>query len=371
MTDLPGSTPAPVPAGLRVVAAWAWRLLLVAVAIALLAIILYELRVLTLPIFIALLLTTLLRPPVRRLTAAGVKPALATAMVFLSVLALVVGGVYLLASPVASQFRDLGPQIRAAIDNVAGWLRDGPLNLSQTQIDRYVEQATTQVRTNSGLLTSGLVSSAVIAAEVFAGFFLTLVLTFFFLKDGDLLVHAVVSRLPSRHQAAVRAGAHRAFFVLGGYLRGVALTGLVDAVLIGIALFAISVPLLWPLVILTFLGAFFPVVGATVAGAIAALVALVNGGAADALLVLTAVVVVQQLEGHILQPLVVGRAVRLHPVVIISALTSGGIIAGLLGAFLAVPLTAMAVGVFRELEDADPEPDATSRQLPSVDTSVL
>ena len=128
------------------------------------------------------------------------------------------------------------------------------------------------------------------------------------------------------------------------------MTGIVDATFIGVALIIVGVPLVPVLVLLTFLGAFFPVVGATVAGILAILVALVNGGVGDALWILAAVLVVQQFEGHILQPMLVGRSVRLHPVVILISLVSGSIIAGILGAFLAVPLVAMVIGAVREVE---------------------
>lgn len=358
-----GGRPLAVSPVLEATAAWSWRVLVVAAAVALGAIIFYQLRVVTVPVFLAIVLSTLLVPPAQLLQRKGVRPALATTIVFVGSIAIVGGLIYLLASPVSSEFSDLGPQVTKAIDDVNNWLRTGPLELDNAQIDQYAESIQQSVRDNAGSLQSGVVSSATIAAEIFTGLILTIVLTFFFTKDGPRLANAVINRFPEHRRETVSAAGLRAYHTLGGYLRGVAMTGFVDAFFIGIALYFIGVPLLLPLVVLTFFGAFFPVVGATLAGALAACVALVNGGPGDALLVVLAVLIVQQLEGHILQPLLVGRAVSLHPVVIICALGSGAVVAGLLGAFLAVPITAVVVAVIREIElhagDPDPLPSPT------------
>ncbi len=352
MTDSP-HTP-PVPRALDLAAAWAWRLVVVAFGVVTIAVVLYELRIVMVPVFVALLVSTLFIPPVRYLQSRGLGAAPATALVYLTVAACAAIGIYLLASPVASQFNDLGPQLQGGIDKMQNWLTTGPLELSQADLDKYIQQARESVQANSSGLQSGLITSATLVGEVITGILLTLILSFFFVKDGDHLAAAVINRFPLRHRSVANRSAQRAFHILGGYLRGVAMTGVVDAVLIGIALVVIGVPLVLPLVILTFFGAFFPVVGATVAGVLAALVALVNGGPVDALFVLIAVIVVQQVEGHLLQPLLVGRAVRLHPVVILVSLVSGTIVAGLLGAFLAVPIVAVITGVTREIEGERP-----------------
>lgn len=353
----------PVPTSLATAAAWSWRLVALAGGIALVAIVLYELRIVTVPIFIALVLATVLQPPVRSLRRRGLPNALASALVFIAVIAGLVGLVYALAAPVSSEFADLGPQVSEAVDDVNSWLMTGPVDLEQAELDRYVDQAVEQVRSNSGSLRTGLVTSATLAAEVIAGFFLTLVLTFFFVKDGEELTRSLLSRFPERHRAAAAAAGDRATDTLAAYLRGIALTGVVDATLIGIVLFVVDVPLILPLVVLTFFGAFFPLVGATAAGVLAVAVALVNGGFTDALIVAVAVLVIQQVEGDVLQPLVMGRAVALHPVVILLSLATGGLIAGVLGAFLAVPLVAVTGAVTRELE--------SRRETTDVDQAAL
>lgn len=338
-----------VPRGLAVVTAWTWRVLLLVGAACLVAVALFELRLITVPIFVAILLTTLLLPPVHLLRRAGFPPALATATVFLACIAALAGIVALGSQSFESQFSQFGPQLDSAIESINNWLRTGPLHLTEAQIDEYIRQATRSVRDNGNTLSSGLLSSATLVGELLTGVLISIILTFFFTKDGEDLTDGFIRQFPARHHDVMHRVAHRAFSILSNYLRGIAMTGVVDAVLIGIGLAIIGVPLKLPLIILTFFGAFFPLVGATVAGGIAMLIALVNGGVTDALLVLGVVLLVQQTESHLLQPLLVGRAVSLHPVVIITALVAGGVIAGLLGAFLAVPLTAVAVGVVREV----------------------
>ncbi len=342
--------PVSVPNGLAVAAAWTWRLLLIAFGIAVVAIVLYELKTLTLPIFVALLLTTSLVPLVHRLQRTGLSHGAATGLVLASTLGLSAVTVYLLAGTVTSQFVDLGPQVANGVDRVTMWLKDGPLGLSDAQLDRYIDQAVAQVRANTGVVSASLISGTKLAGEVVVGALLTVVLTAYFLKDGQHFSDAVVGRFPKHRQPTMRAAASKAFHTLGGYLRGVAATGVVDAALIGIALAVVGVPLIPILMLLTFFGAFFPVVGAVAAGGLAVLVALVNGGVGDAALIALAVLVVQQIEGQLLQPFLVGRSVRLHPVIIIGSLTAGAIIAGILGAFVAVPLVAMVVGAVREVE---------------------
>lgn len=343
--------PGSVPPALAAVAGWTWRLLLIAFGVVLVLIVLYRLRTLTVPIFVALLLTTMLLPLVHRLTAAGLKHGASVGIVFVSTLVLLGGTAYLLFDTVIDQFTDLGSQVTNALDRASVWFKEGPLELSESQLNRYVDQAVGQLRANTGVVSSSVISGTRLAGEVIVGALLALVLTVFFLKDGRMLSSAVIGRFPSKQRPLVRAGANRAFDTLGQYLRGVALTGVVDAVLIGIALIVVGVPLIPVLMVLTFFGAFFPVVGAVAAGALAVLVALVNGGFSDALIIVAAVLIVQQVEGQILQPYLVGGAVRLHPVVIIISLTAGAIVAGILGAFVAVPLVAMVAGAVREVEE--------------------
>jgi putative heme transporter len=191
-----------------------------------------------------------------------------------------------------------------------------------------------------------------LALELLVGTLLALFLLFFFLKDGDRIWAWLVGLFPRRARADVDAIGHRNWAVLGGYLRGVAIVALVDAVLIGAALAALGIPFVLPLALLTFLGGFFPIIGANLAGFAAVMVALVSDGLLAALIVAAVVLVVQQLEGHLLQPLIVGRSVKLHPIAILLALTAGGVLWGIPGAFCAVPLTAVAASTFSYLRTA-------------------
>lgn len=310
-----------------------------------------RLRVLVLPMIVALLLSTVLVPPVRRIQRTGVPRILATWLVLLGCVGAVVGVLVLIAPSVVGEFRDLVPTAQAGVDQVENWLVDGPLQMSRAEIDRYSDQILEQVRSSGDRVISGVLAGAALASEVAAGVLLTLVLLFFFVKDGEKICGFGLRQVRPEHQDLARALGRRLWAAVGGYMRGTAAVAMVDATIISLGLVLIGVPLVLPLGVLTFFGAFFPLVGAVFAGIVAVLVALVSGGPTDALLTLGVVLVVQQIEGNVLAPMVLGRAVRLHPVVIIMALSSGAIVGGLIGAFLAVPTTAVAVAVATELRD--------------------
>jgi predicted PurR-regulated permease PerM len=322
----------------------------VAAGVAVVVLALAHLRILVLPIIVALLLAAVLVPPVDRLQRAGVPRMVAVWLVMLGSLGLLGGLVVLVAPTVSDEFADLGPTVQEGIDEVQNWLVEGPLELSREEIDRYRTQIVDQVRASGGSIASGVLAGAILAGEVITGLLLVLVLVFFFVKDGEKMCRFGLDQVRAENQELLGALGRRVWATIGGYVRGIALVGLADAVIIGIGLLVIGVPLVLPLSLLVFFGAFFPLVGAVVAGTVAVLVALVSGGPGDALLTLGVVVIVQQVEGDVLAPLVLGRAVRLHPVVIIGALTAGAVIGGLIGAFLAVPVAAVAVAVASELK---------------------
>ncbi len=318
------------------------------VAVAVLA--LARLRILVLPAIVALLLATVLVPPVDRLQRAGVPRLVAAWLLMLASLGLLAGLVVLVAPTVSDEFADLGPTVQEGIDEVENWLVEGPLELSRDEINRYRTQIVEQMQASSSSIASGVLAGAILAGEVIAGLLLVLVLVFFFVKDGEKMCRYGLDQVREENQELLAALGDRVWATIGGYVRGTALVALADAVIIGVGLLIIGVPLVLPLALLVFFGAFFPLVGAVLAGSVAVLVALVSGGPTDALLALGVVVIVQQVEGDVLAPLVLGRAVRLHPVVIIGALTGGAVIGGLIGAFLAVPVAAVAVAVASELK---------------------
>ena len=363
----------PRPAGAEALPRWirtggaaAWRLLGMGLVVVAVLYLLALLRVVVLPVIVALLASTLLLPPVRALKARGVPPAaaVATAMVgALLVFALVLAAI---APSIGGQVDELGTGVQDGVRQVSDVLADEPFNLSERDIRDRVDEGLKRLRSNSGPLTRGVQSGAILLGEVVTGLILTVLLTFFFLKDGAAMWRWITDFAgPGRRERWDEVG-ERIYAALGGYIRGIALVGLVDAVLIGIALLIIGVPLVLPLMVLTFIAAFLPLIGAFLAGLAAVLIALVFNGLVAALLVFGAIVLVQQIEGHLLYPLLMGRAVHLHPAVIIIALGIGGIIAGIIGVFLAVPVAGV-ISVILSYARREPPPDTPLTDEPPVE----
>jgi predicted PurR-regulated permease PerM len=326
-------------------AAYSWRFLLVVAAVAVLVYGLVKLRLLVFPIIIALMLTTIVAPAAEWLTKRGVPRGLASLTLILGGLAAIVGLVVLLAPLVAGELGDVGTSLREGTDRVLRWLAEGPFEVSERDVDRFIDQAGEQISQSRGQIASGVVAGAIALIEVIAGILLTIVLLFFFVRDGDRINRWIESQFRDGNQQHAREMGVRAWAVLRGYVRGIVIIALFDGAVIGVTVLVIGAPLAAPLALITFFGAFFPIVGAVVAGVIAALVTLVTSGLSDALIVTAVTVVINQLEGDVLQPLVMGKSLNLHPVAILVALTAGGILAGVPGAFLAVPVAAVAATV--------------------------
>lgn len=326
---------------LRAAAGWSWRILVIGAAIYLLLLLVAHLRVIALAVVAALLLTALIHPLFRRLNGLGLPRALAAALTLLALLLVLASVVTLLSSTTAAQLPELRSSVGTGIGQVRGWLSTGPLHVDAGQVDRLNTQVTHQLTANRSKLATGALSGAALAVEVLAGALLMLFTTFFLLFDGPHIWGWVV-RLFSRSARPVVEGAGAvAWQTLTGYIRGTVFVALVDALCIGAGLLAVRVPLVAPLIVLTFLGAFIPIAGATLAGIAAVLVALVSRGPVAALIVLGVVLFVQQIEGHILQPLVLGKSVRLHPLAIVFAITAGATLGGIPGAIVAVPTVAV------------------------------
>ncbi|HEX8207918.1 MAG TPA: AI-2E family transporter, partial [Solirubrobacteraceae bacterium] len=328
-----------------------WRFL---VCIAAIAVVVYGLTKISfafIPVFVALLLATLLVPPARALQRRGAPPALATSTVFVgALLAFALLGA-LLVPPVIGEFGTIGDRVKEGADKLGVYLADSPLGLDEQKVQREIDRVDDRLRENSTSITNGVMSGAAIVGQLFAGLLITLVVLFFFVKDGPRIWEWVVRLFPETRRPAIEQVGEESWKVLTHYVRGVMVVATVDAVGIGVALWLIGVPLVFPLALLTFFLAFVPVVGAYVAGAACALVALVHGGPVDALLVVGAIVVVQQVESSVLYPMIVGRQMALHPIAILLAVTIGGITAGVVGAAIAVPIaavTAVVIKVARE-----------------------
>ncbi|MDZ7676097.1 MAG: AI-2E family transporter [Acidimicrobiales bacterium] len=334
--------PVTVPARLDRAAAWSWRLLVIGAAVVALGVVASRLRLVLLPVGVALLLSTALVHPAHWLTRRGLRPLLATWITMLGFLGAVVGIGVAIVPPLVDEFGDLGPTLEDAADEVEGWLIDGPLGVDQATIEDArdrVQETTTNAFSSNG----ALVDSAVIAGEVVAGIVLTLVVAFFLVKDGDRFQRWAIGWVPEQHRDRVRQVSVAAWSTLGRYLIGAASLGFVEAVIIGVTLTLTGSSVVLPVAALTFVGAFFPFVGAVVAGVIAVLVSLVSSGPEAALVVAVVAVLVQQFDNDLLAPVIYGRALKIHPLVVILAVTTGAAIGGFLGAFLAVPLAAVLV----------------------------
>jgi predicted PurR-regulated permease PerM len=357
------------PPGLRAASEWTWRSLVVAFGVVAGVYALGYLRVVVLPVIVALLLTTLLLPPKRWLAGRGVPNAAATALTMVGAVLVLAAIGTAVAPSIGHQVQDLGTGVENGIRKATRVLADPPFNLSRAELDDQVNNALDRLRANSDKLTSGVTSGAVLLGEFLTGLIVTLLLTFFFLKDGRGMWDWLTGLFARDHRSDADELGSRVFAALAGYVRGIALVGLVDAVLIGIALLIIGVPLVVPLMILTFLAAFMPLIGAFLAGLAAVLIALVSNGVVAALLVLGAIIIVQQVEGHLLYPILMSRTVHLHPAVIVLSLAIGGVVAGIIGVFLAVPTAGVVSTVLSYVRDRPaPEPPLAPAEAEAVPT---
>ncbi len=314
------------------------------------------------PVVVALLLTTLTWPPVRFLRRHGWRPAAAAGVVTLVFLLVVAGVVTLIALPVASQAGQLSDSVVAGIQQVREWAAGPPLNIGDDQITRALDEAVKRVQDSAGsvLTAFGTGVSTVVNGLVTA--VLALFLMFFFLKDGSRFLPWLGRQLPGRAAVDVPVVAKRCWRTLGTFVRSQALVGALDAVFIGIGLWVLGVPLVLPLAVLTFVSAFVPIVGALFAGFVSVLIAWVSNGFTDALIVLVIIVVVQQLEGNVFQPMIQSRGLGLHAGVVLMVVVLGGNLAGVVGSLLAVPAAALLAVVWAHLREqlvpAVPEPAA-------------
>ncbi|HEX2294277.1 MAG TPA: AI-2E family transporter [Actinomycetota bacterium] len=352
------SRPGEVPRLFALTAAYSWRFLVVLAAALVLVYVLVVLRLIFIPIVVALLISTLLVPLAERLRRRGLPSLVATWVVFAGSVGLFAGIVYLIAPAIAGELDNLGRDVRRGTEDVLAWLAEGPLELSRAEVEGYIDQVSDQLRERQSSIVSGALRGAYLLVEIVVGALLTGVLTFFFVKDGNRIATALLEMFPERRHDDIRTVGRRSWEALGAYIRGTAVVGLVDAVAIGGTMLVLGVPLVAPIAVITFFAAFFPLVGAVVAGVMAALVALVTTGFVPALVLAAATVVVQQVEGDVVQPLVLGRAVRLHPLVILLSLTAGAIVAGIAGAFLAVPIAAVAAVAVAHLRGREPATQA-------------
>ncbi|MER7164874.1 AI-2E family transporter [Micromonospora sp. NPDC000207] len=358
-----------VPHALRIAAAWSWRLIVVGIVAWALLRIVGQVKIVIVPLVIALLFSALLAPAVGWLLRARFPRSLATAVVLVGGLAAVVGTLTLVVNEFIKGVPELSARSSEAVRQIQEWLRTGPLHLSDNQLNRYIDEVTRWVNENTSSLTSGALATAATVAEVLTGALLVIFATFFFLRDGNRIWRFLVRLLPVAARWKVDDAGRASWETLGAYVRATILVAFIDAVGIGIFLVAFDIPFAFPLIALVFLGAFIPIVGATLSGAVAVLVALVDSGPVTALIILAAVIGVQQIEGNVLQPLIMGRAVAIHPLAVVLGVAAGVVLAGITGAVIAVPVIAVINTAVRRLAarrvpDTPPDAVVVASQTP-------
>ncbi len=330
-----------VPFALRVAASWSWRLGLVIVIGGVLIYLLGRVSLLVIPLMIAGLLAALLLPLKKALQRRRVPDGLAVAITLVGFFGLITAALLLVGRQLALGFGSLWGEARAGIQQMLDWLAQGPLQLTASQIDRYLQDLGDAAQNNSASILSGALSFGTTAGHVAAGSLLTVFALIFFLLDGGRIWRFVVGLAPVRARAAVDGAGRRGWTSMAGYVRVQMLVAGVDAIGIGVGAAIIGVPLALPLGVLVFLGSFIPIVGALATGSVAVLLALVANGWVNALVMLAIVLLVQQLEGHVLQPLIMGPAVALHPLAVVLAVAGGTLLAGIPGALFSVPILAV------------------------------
>ncbi|GAB2734285.1 AI-2E family transporter [Arthrobacter bambusae] len=331
-----------IPYGVRIAAAWSWRVGLIMVVVGALIWLLGKVSFLIIPLMIASLLAGLLYPVTEWLRKLKMPQGAAVAITVVGFLGVITGALALVGRQLAVGFGELWQEALTGVQQIQGWLADGPLHLTADQIDTYIQSATSALQNNSSSILSGALSFGSTAGHFAAGMVLALFILIFFLLEGSRIWRFIVGLLPRTARPAAYGAGKRGWSSMVSYVRIQMFVAFVDAVGIGVGAAIIQVPLALPLGVLVFIGSFIPVVGALVTGAIAVLLALVANGPVNALVMLAIVLFVQQLESHILQPLIMGKAVSLHPVAVILSVAAGSYLAGIPGALFAVPLLAVA-----------------------------
>lgn len=346
-----------VPFGMRVAGAWAWRLAIVLIVSAMLIWLLSKVTILLIPIMVAAILASLLRPVVKGMKKIGMPQGLSVAVAEVGLVVVVIGALFLVGRQMVVGFSDLSQQAITGLIQIQDWLTSGPLGLSNDEITKYLDEALLALQNNTSVILTSALGVGTSVTHFAVGVLLTLFILLFFLLEGQDIWSFIVKFFPRRARPAVDGAGRRGWMSLGNYARVQVLVAAVDAIGIGAGAAIIQVPLALPLGVLVFVGSFIPVVGALVTGAIAVLLALVANGWVNALIMLGIVLLVQQLESHLLQPFIMGRAVSLHPVAVILAVAAGSGVAGILGALFAVPLLAVTNSFIRYISDRGWEHD--------------
>jgi putative heme transporter len=329
-----------IPRGMQVASAWSWRILLVAAVVALVLFLIAQLREIVVPLMVAVVVAALLVPfknfLIRHRWPRWAAIVVAEVGTILALAALI----YLVATQVAAGFGDLRDRAVASFMELRRWLEESPLHLTDQQFDQYVAQAWQAIQDDASSLARSALSVGTTFGHVLVGALLVLFSTLFILIDGERIWSWIVRVFPRKARAAVDGAGKTGWATLRSFVKVQILVALIDAIGISVGAAILGVPLAIPIGVLVFLGSFIPIVGAVVTGAFAVFIALVYNGWVIALIMLGVVLLVQQVEGHILQPLVMGTAVKVHPLAVVLAVAGGSMIAGIAGAFFAVPVVA-------------------------------
>ncbi|MFF9128660.1 MULTISPECIES: AI-2E family transporter [unclassified Streptomyces] len=330
-----------VPWGVRVAAEAGWRLLVLAGTLWVLMRVISAVQLVVLAFVTALLITALLQPTVARLTRMGVPRGLATAMT--AILGFVIMGLigWFVTWQVMENIDNLSSQIQDGIDELRKWLLNSPFHVTDKQINQIAKNLREAIGANTDQITSAGLEGVQVVVEALTGILLTVFSTLFLLYDGRRIWEWTLKLVPAAARPGVAGAGPRAWRTLTAYVRGTVIVALIDAIFIGLGIYFLNVPMAVPLAVFIFLFAFIPLVGAVVSGALAVVVALVTQGVFTAVMTLVVVLAVQQIEGHILQPFILGRAVRVHPLAVVLSVAAGGMVAGIGGAVVAVPLVAV------------------------------
>ena len=303
----------------------------------------------------ALLLTAVLQPLTSRLRRAGL-PALAATWVTLLIAAVVLGGlVTLVANRVSADYPTLLAETKHTTAQVQSWLAGPPFHVKNSNVQRFLNGIPGYLSKHKTLVEGTVLTGGKIASEFFGGLVLMLFVAFFLIKDGDRIWNWLLGAMRAGTALRVDRAGHAAWLVMVYYMRGTVAVAAIHALVIGVVLWVMGVPLAVPLAVLVFVAAFVPLVGLLVAGALAILVTLATKGWVDAVILLGILIVEDQLEAHLLQPQVVGKMIRLHPLAVILSLAVGGVLAGIVGAVVAVPIVAVITRALPELRRAEPE----------------
>ena len=345
-----------VPQWLRTSAGWSWRFVALVAAVSLLVFAVVHVQLVFTAVFLALVMTSVLRPLTDSFARFLPRP-FAIALAFLSALIVLGGLVTYVVASVAGQWQNLGDQFATGIDQILVWLAEGPLRLDvgRDLIDNALEAARQWIADNAADVAGQTAETVGRVAEAFAVVALAIFCTVFFLLSGASMWQWFLAQVPAAHRGRWDSAATAGWYTFSGYARGTVIIALTNGLLAGVFLAILGIPLAAPLAVLVFIGTFIPLIGAPAAMLIAGVVALAAEGPVKALIVILGVALIGQIEGHLLQPLIMGKQVALHPVVVAVAIAVGTVLAGILGAVVAVPVVSVTWAVYSQLRPHEPD----------------